>query len=297
LRLAAQIGVDEIVARYPGSGVNDLKPVQERVEKAGLRLGIVEGYVPMDRIVLGKPGRDAQIRQVARLIRSMGKLGIPVLCYNFMSSGDMSRTSFEVRDRGGALVCEFDGSLLENAPPDPDGPVGESVLWANLAYFLEKVVPVAEKAGVKLAMHPDDPPIPAMRGMARIMKSVADYEKLVSLAPSEANGICFCQGCFSEMGVDVPAAIRRLGSRIHYVHFRDVRGCVPKFRETFHDCGQTDMAAAMRAYRDIGFRGPMRPDHVPLLEGETGKATGYSILGRLFAVGYMRGLMQAVMSE
>ena len=147
---------------------------------------------------------------------------------------------------------------------------------------------------MKLAMHPDDPPLSPLRGEARIMSAVQDFERLLSLSDSPANGICFCCGCFSEMGEDVPEAIRRLSSRISYAHFRDVSGCVPKFRETFHDIGQTNMYQVMRTFKQIGFDGVMRPDHVPVLEGEDGESTGYTMMGRLFAVGYMRSLMHAV---
>jgi mannonate dehydratase len=153
------------------------------------------------------------------------------------------------------------------------------------------VLPTAEACGVTLVMHPDDPPLPEFLGRARIMNSVESFERLVRLVPSPANAICFCQGTFAEMGEDIPAAIRRLGPHIRYVHFRDVRGTRERFVETFHDNGPTDMAAAMRAYREIGFDGPMRPDHVPQLAGEEDGPPGYTMLGRLFAFGYMRGLM------
>ena len=129
------------------------------------------------------------------------------------------------------------------------------------------------------------------------MNSVESFERLVELVPSPSNKICFCQGTFAEMGVDVPATIRRLGKHIRYVHFRDVRGTADSFAETFHDNGPTDMVAAMRAYREIGFDGPIRPDHVPQLAGEDDGEPGYTIKGRLFAFGYMRGLMQATAPE
>jgi mannonate dehydratase len=125
------------------------------------------------------------------------------------------------------------------------------------------------------------------------MHNVEAFEKLIQLAPSPSNAICFCQGTFASMQVDIPATIRRLGPAIRYVHFRDVHGGPEEFRESFHDNGQTDMAAAMRAYCDIQFKGPMRPDHVPQLAGEEQGEPGYTILGRLFAWGYMRGLMHA----
>jgi mannonate dehydratase len=142
-------------------------------------------------------------------------------------------------------------------------------------------------------MHPDDPPLPNLLGKPRIMHNVEGFEKLITLAPSASNAICFCQGSFATMNVDIPATIRHLGSHIKYVHFRDVTGTPESFAETFHDNGPTDMAAAMRAYRDIGFTGPMRPDHVPQMVGEDDGEPGYTMLGRLFAYGYMRGLMDA----
>ena len=119
------------------------------------------------------------------------------------------------------------------------------------------------------------------------------FERLVRLAPSRHNGICFCQGTFAEMGVDIPDAIGRLGPHIHYVHCRDVRGVATDFVETFHDNGPTDMVAAMRAYRDVGFTGPLRPDHVPQYIGEEDGEPGYTMLGRLFAYGYLRGLIDS----
>jgi mannonate dehydratase len=124
------------------------------------------------------------------------------------------------------------------------------------------------------------------------MNSVENFERLMRLAPSPQNAICFCQGTFASMGVDIPATIRRLGPHIQYVHFRDVSGTRDDFVETFHDNGPTDMAAAMRAYRGISFNGPIRPDHVPQFVGEPGEP-GYTMLGRLFAYGYIRGLMHA----
>lgn len=174
-----------------------------------------------------------------------------------------------------------------------EGPrVSAEALWSNLTRFLDRLLPIAEEAGVALAMHPDDPPLSPLRGLERIMVHPDAFERLVDLAPSKANGICFCQGNFAAMGVDVPATIRRLGSHIRFVHVRDVKGTPDHFIETFHDEGPTDMYEAIRAYGEVGFDGVMRPDHVPVLAGETGEA-GYTMMGRLFAVGYMRGLIEA----
>ena len=166
-------------------------------------------------------------------------------------------------------------------------------LWQNLEGFLKALIPVAEQANVTMCMHPDDPPLPELLGKARIMNSVENFERLIHLVPSPSNAICFCQGTFASMGVDIPVTIRRLGKHIKYIHFRDVRGTRESFVETFHDNGDTNMAAAMRAYRQIGFSGPIRPDHVPQLYGEDEGEPGYTMRGRLFAYGYIRGLMQA----
>lgn len=294
LRLAAQIGVTDIVARYPGPRLEELDRIRERVRGHGLELTVVEGYLPMERIVTGHPARDEDIAEIGRLLDWMGRSGVPVLCYNFMPTLDMTRTDFRLPDRGGALVNGFDAAACP--PSERDGPESDQ-LWANLEYFLRAIVPVAEHHGVRMAMHPDDPPMPEYRGRSFIMHSPASFARLVELVDSPSNAACVCQGCFSEMGADVPRVIRDLGSRVAYVHFRDVNGVVPVFRESFHDAGQTDMYESMRAYRDIGYAGPMRPDHVPRLEGEEGDASGYTMLGRLFAVGYMKGLMEGVAAE
>jgi mannonate dehydratase len=251
-------------------------------------------------------------------MQNMAAAGVPICCYNFMAGTDWVRTKLDVPERGGALVTAFDLAEAERAAvsltdeatrvgqasslPDrqdacPTGraePISADELWRNLEHFLRELVPVAESAGIVLCMHPDDPPLEQFLGRARIMNCVESFERLVSLVPSRSNAICFCQGTFAEMGVDIPSAIRRLGKHIQYVHFRDVRGTRERFAETFHDNGPTDMVAAMRAYRDIGFTGPLRPDHVPQLVGEESGPPGYTMLGRLFAFGYMRGLMQAV---
>jgi mannonate dehydratase len=206
------------------------------------------------------------------------------------------RTNTSVPSRGGSIVSGFDAALLRDAPPTELGPLSEDELWTNLEYFLRRVVPVAERANVKLAMHPDDPPLSPIRGIGRIMRSLDNYQRLVDLVPSPVNGITFCQGNFTLMTEDLPRAIRHFGAqkKIFFVHFRDVRGTVEKFEETWHDDGKTDLIACMRAYKDVGFDGVLRPDHVPTVEGDSNDRPGYSAYGRLYAVGYIRGLRDAV---
>jgi mannonate dehydratase len=148
-------------------------------------------------------------------------------------------------------------------------------------------------------MHPDDPPLSPIRGLGRIMRSLENYQRLIDLAPSPVNGITLCQGNFALMTDDVPAAIRHFGAqkKLFFAHFRDVRGTAEKFVETFHDDGQTDMLACMQAYRDVEFEGVLRPDHVPTMEGDNNDRPGYSSVGRLFAIGYIKGLREAVYAD
>jgi mannonate dehydratase len=301
LALAAQCGVTDVVTRYPGPALDDLVAVKRRIESFGLRLSVIEGYLPLENIKIGRDD-GSELAALQELVRNMGRAGVPTLCYNFMAGTDWVRTRLDAPERGGAKVTAFDlaevpivlghDSAITREPPDGER-ISAERLWANLESLLKTLVPVAEASGVVLAMHPDDPPLAELLGKARIMNSVESFERLVELVPSPSNGICFCQGTFAEMGVDIPATIRRLGKHIRYVHFRDVRGTAESFAETFHDNGPTDMVAAMRAYRAIGFDGPIRPDHVPQLAGEDDGEPGYTMQGRLFAYGYIRALIQA----
>lgn len=298
LQWAAQCGVTELVVRYPDIQSQGLSGLQQHVARFGLTIPVVEGYLPIERLKLGTDdGTD--LVSLKTLLKQMGDAGVGVLCYNFMAGTDWVRTQVDAPERGGARVTAFRLADVERAVSlESDGSVlteqrvTAEALWERLERLLHELLPVAERAGVTLAMHPDDPPLPALLGRARIMNSVENFERLMQLAPSAHNGICFCQGSFATMNVDIPATIRRLGPYIKYVHFRDVVGNPAEFRETFHDNGPTDMVAAMRAYRAIGFAGTLRPDHVPQYAGEAGEP-GYTMLGRLFAFGYMRGLMQA----
>lgn len=303
LRLAAQCGVEGIVIRYPGPDLDSLRQAKQIPEEFGLKVFAVEGYLPIERIKIGEDYDGQEIAAMQQLIRNMGVLRIPLLCYNFMSGTDWVRTQLDAPERGGAKVTAFKlidaqkAISLNSQAEISSATIREDELWSNLQRFLEVVIPVAEASGVTLAMHPDDPPLSEFLGKARIMNSVENFERLVQLVPSPKNAICFCQGTFATMGVDIPQTIRRLGKHIQYVHFRDARGTPEAFVETFHDNGPTDMAAAVRALRDIGFSGPLRPDHVPQLEGEDDGEPGYTMLGRLFAYGYIRGLLQATATQ
>jgi mannonate dehydratase len=303
-KLVKQVGVDYAVGPLPyddtgGEAAWDYQPLRrlkERYESAGLEFAVIESSPPMQKIRLGMPGRDEEIEQFKTLLRNMGALGIPVICYNFMAIIGWTRTHIALPARGGAVVTGYDHESMRAAPLTEAGEVPEERLWENLRYFLERVIPTAEKSGVKLAMHPDDPPLSPLRGIGRIMRSVEGFQRLIDLVPSENNGITLCQGNFALMTDDLPGVIRGFGAqqRIAFVHFRDVRGTAENFVETFHDEGPTDMLACMRAYREIGFNGVLRPDHVPTLEGDSNDNPCYSSVGRIFAIGYIKGLREAV---
>jgi len=304
-KLAKQAGVDLAVGGLPfddlkaGEAAWDYAPLlrmKERYEAGGFKLAVIEARPPLNKAKRGLPGRDEEIATVCTLLENMARLDIPVWCYEWMTDFNWVRTNVSTPARGGSVVTSFDYRDVTKEPTEL-GSISEDELWLNLDYFLKKVVPVAERFGVKLAMHPDDPPLSPIRGVGRIMRSVENFQRLLDLYPSPMNGITLCQGNFTLMTDDLPSVIRHFGKKIFFVHFRDVKGTPSRFEETWHDAGKTDMLACMRTYRDIDFDGVLRPDHVPTVEGDSNEHAGYSAFGRLYAIGYIRGLRQAVYAE
>ncbi len=303
LKLASQVGATDIVATYPGLDRETLLEQQRFVAQQGLRISCIERLIPTLKFVHNLPGADEQIEGFKTLIRNMDAAGIRTLSYSWMPDDDWQRTTIDAPERGGATTTAFNLDDLDTAKvptdtgfslPEDFEPTTAETLWQNLERFLKEVVPVAEKCGVKLALHPD-PPIDCLNGQDRIITTPEAMQKAVDLVPSDSNGLCFCQGTFaSRGGIDIPDAINRLAPHITMAHFRDVTGALPSFKESFIDNGKTDMAACMEAYLNCPNDFVIRPDHVPTLEGEGADNPGYQTLGRLHAIGYMQGLVHAL---
>ena len=276
--------------------------VRKFVEDHGIALIALHGGPRKDEIVYGREGREAQVEHWIKMVRAIGAAGVPMTGLTFQPIGHF-RTRSTV-GRGGAMLSTFNFEEYKARPrqysrADGDAPqdftgreLSEEQLWDSAAWFFKRVIPAAEEAGVRVALHPDDPPIPdPLGGAARITTSMENYDRLYNLAPSPSNAMLFCQGCFAEMGGDLYEDIAYAASagRICYVHFRDIVGTPYDFQEVFIDEGQHDMRKAMETYRDNGCAGPFMMDHTPRMP--EGFNTWH---GHAFANGYIKALIQAV---
>ncbi len=296
---AVQCGVKKGVIRLPEDEAFDLTDRQcweslcARFRAHGIEPLVVEPLPNKlhDHIKAGDQKRDESIACFIGMLPLMREQGITTVCFNFMAYVGWTRTGTRFRERGGALTTSF---RLEDYVPGPEK-ITKEELWNNYTYFIGAVLPEAEKNGITLALHPDDPPLPALGGVERIMISLKDIERAMDVSASPHLGVTFCQACYYAMGEDVEAAARALGSRIRFIHFRNIAGNKCEFHETFHDNGSIPMARLIAVYRDLGLDVPIRVDHVPLMgreeEGSV-RAAGYSAVGRLYALGYLRGLME-----
>jgi mannonate dehydratase len=308
--LARQVGVNYAITKAMPSlsgkpapwDFEALKSIKACFEGAGFHLYGLEGdQFDMSPIKSGLPDRDEWIEKYCLMLENMGRLGIPLLCYNFMASVGWYRTKTDVPERGGAFTSEFDFEDIKDKLVPESHRISEGKLWENLWYFLDAVLPVAEKFGIKMALHPDDPPISPFMGVGRILTSASAFDAILKRFPSPSNGITFCQATFKTMGEDLKgvSATWLKDKRIFFLHLRDVVGDKFKFRETFHDNGPTPMAEMLKHYSDYGFDGVIRPDHAPAMFGETrqkfsgGISTGYEITGNIFATGYLKGICES----
>jgi mannonate dehydratase len=303
-QLATQMGIRHAIinAKPERTGLNPvwdfdvLRQLQSDLAGAGLNLYGLEGdQFDMSRIKLGLEGRDEDIEGFCRMLANMGQLGIPLLCYNFMAQIGWFRSNGEVPARGGALVSRFDLKEMPTSLTEA-GEVSQERMWENYSYFIKKIVPAAEKAEVRLALHPDDPPLPSLRGIGRIFGTRESFGRAYELAPSPCNGVTFCRANFKLMGANLSECVRHFAKeqRLFFLHLRDVRGTAERFEEVFHDEAAEELKETLRDCHASGFEGPLRCDHVPTLAGEANDQPGYGTLGRLFADGYIMGLMDAL---
>jgi mannonate dehydratase len=296
--------------------LDELVALRERCERAGL---VVEGienvpYAHWDKVLLGQPGRDEQLENYRTTIRNMAKAGISVLGHHFLPTY-VWRTDLEAKGRGGARVTAYDGArvgegnALAGYKLAPDRsftePIDGARMWDNYRVFLGAVLPVAEEVGVRLAVHPDDPPTDVpLGGIARILSSPEGLERAYELSGgSPAWGLDLCLGTVSEMAgtESVNRVIDFFGpkGRIFYVHFRDVQGVVPRFQESFLGEGNYDPAATLRRLAGAGFDGFIIDDHVPAMIGDEDTwadtaSAAYCSRGRAHAIGYLQGLLNAL---
>ena len=303
LHYAAQLGVTHVVLHSPSFGERGfheapaMAETRSKIESFGLKWEAIENLPgdQWDDILRAGDRREQQMDGVCRTIENMGKVGVPILGYYFSISSVEGhwRTYDQGGGRGGCHIKSFDIDRMPERPDYPDAPVSVDEMWERLQWFLERAVPVAEAAGVKLAAHQDDPPIEMLRGTGRLLTSHDAMQRLIDLVPSPSNGLEFCQGTVAEMGTDTAVdAVRRFAGqgKIFYVHFRNVIGQFPRFDEVFIDEGDVDMFEAMTAYRDAGYDGVLIPDHCPVMHG----TEGYRYRGMAFSLGYMRALLQVV---
>ncbi len=285
-----------------------LTRLRERVESFGIKLDMVPlplSSAPISRaeypnIMLGRGWqRDRDIEQVCQMIRNAAEAGIPAVKYNLTFLG-VVRTGTS-RGRGGARYSTFVHAKANQDTLTEAGEVSEATMWERITYFLNRVVPVAEKCRVKLCCRPHDPGMPrgqAFRGVHRVLGSVAGLRRFIEIAPSRYHGLNFCQGTVAEMlsnpATEIYDVIRYFGSRgkIFNVHFRNMKGGFLNFQETFPDDGDVDMIHALRVYKEVGYDGMIMPDHVPHIEGDTGDAQAFA-----FVFGYIQALIQTVARE
>lgn len=302
--LAAQVGVrhaickcaPELTGLQAPDDFASLQIIRDRFADRGFTLAGLEGdQFDMSRIKFGRPGREADAERYRNMLANMGRLGIPLLCYNFMAGIGWYRTDTAFPLRGGALGSQFEQRETPHTPTE-HGTLDAEALRENYAWFIEQVMPAAEAAGVKMGLHPDDPPVPELRGIARIMSSTQGIRHALSLSDSPSHGLTYCQANFTLLGDADRSLLRECQDRVVFVHFRDVAGTAGSFHETFHDDGPSDMPAMIRLYRELGFQGPIRVDHVPTMAGEDNTHPGYGALGRLFAVGYLKGILDTLTS-
>lgn len=296
--IAKQCGVEHGVIRLPETADFDLtdKTHWQQVYNSFRNYGITPVIIePMpnevhDHIKAGDALRDASIEKVIKMLPIMDALDIRCICFNFMAHIGWLRTDNDIPERGGAKVTGFDIKNFQHT----GAAITKEELWDNYTYFIKAVLPHCEQNGIRLALHPDDPPRD-LGAVERIMTSADNIDHAINgIVKSDCLGITMCQATYHIMGEDLFKVIPRFADKTFFVHFRNTTGNLDKYRETYHDNGELDMAALMKLYHACGVDVPIRVDHVPTMPSERMVNQGYDALGRYFAIGYLKGILQSV---
>ncbi len=319
-------GMTHIVSAIYDEPVGEVWPMDKilalksTIEAAGLQFTVVESVPVHEDIKLGKPNRERLIANYQQNIRNLAAAGIEVICYNFMPVFDWTRTTLAKKLDDGSTTLAFSTSEVDEIDisegislPGWDSSyrpeelrallaeyreIDEEKLWSHLTYFLRAIIPVAQECGIRMAIHPDDPPRPIF-GLPRIVKNRDDLARILKIVDTPANGLTLCSGSLGAGPQNnVEALVREFGGmgRIHFAHLRNIK-VTPEgdFEETAHlsSCGSLDIAAIVKAYHDVGFQGYFRPDHGRMIWGETGKP-GYGLYDRALGAVYINGMWEAL---
>jgi mannonate dehydratase len=313
LTWAAQLGVEHLAVNSTiTTGIENpdgtwdvkrIKGVKDRLASYGMSMDVLtlelqSSFMSQHRfpgIMRGLPSRDAEIEVIKQNVRAAGEAGVPCLKYNLNLLG-VPRTG-RTPGRGGAMYSNFDIDKWTDNSLTEAGPMPADKMWEIITYFLERVVPVAEQEGVRLACHPHDPAVPdsGLRGIVRVLGSVDGLKKFVSIAPSKYHGLNFCLGTVAEMcrnpAVEALEAVRYFGreKKMFMVHFRNIKGGYLHFDEVYPDNGDMDFYQAMKVFKDVGYEGMFCPDHVPESTVDPDDEKQHS-----FCLGYIRAMIQAV---
>jgi mannonate dehydratase len=308
-RRLKQLGIDHVIAPYPGRipwREDVLRGLMDRLAGFGLALGniMITGF---PNAIYGRPGRDEQIQAVIDSIRAAGKVGLPVIEYNFYAHR-LTEGYYEETGRAGAGMTAFDYDRVKDLPPLKEiGAHSLEKMWANITYFLEAVIPVAEQSGVRLALHPNDPPAPLSRGSGQIMSTLAGWKRLIEIVRSPSNGITFDCGVTRELGEDPVAVCRYFGERdrINHVHYRNVKLRKPyeKYTEVFLDEGDNNMFLVMKELVRQKYPRLIYPEHPRALDYDREHPGfqprypgGGAYAAYAFNVGYTRAMLQVALS-
>jgi len=298
----------------------NIRALKAKIEAEGLKFDVVESVPVHEDIKLGRPTAARLIANYAQTLRNLSQCGVKVVCYNFMPVFDWTRTILAMKLDDGSTTLAFDAEEVARIDPEqginlpgwdtsykPEElkallaeyrGVGDEKLWANLTTFLKGVIPAAQEAGIKMAIHPDDPPRPIF-GLPRIVKNVDDLRRLLKIVDVPENGLTLCAGSLgADVGNNIVTMVQEFAGRgrIHFAHIRNVKvDAKGNFYETAHksDCGSLDIAGIVKAYYDAGYEGYVRPDHGRMIWGETGKP-GYGLYDRALGAVYLNGLWEGV---